>query len=157
MNQLTKLNAAYIAGFLDGDGSIYVRVKPNTTYKYGFQIAPNIVFFQSQKEVKFLEKLKVIIGGGYIRLRNDGVAEYIIGDVETMKAFIKQIEPHLILKKLQANLLIRILEKKDQVKSENDFLEVVILIDQYKDLNYSKKRKNGFTTVNDSFKKSVTP
>ena len=40
---------AYLAGFLDGDGSIYVRAKPNLSYKYGFQIAPYIVFFQSKK------------------------------------------------------------------------------------------------------------
>lgn len=66
MNQLTKLDAAYLAGFLDGDGSIYVRVKPNATYKFGFQIAPNIVFFQSQKEIKSLEKLQEMVGGGYI-------------------------------------------------------------------------------------------
>ncbi len=46
---LNQIQKSYIAGFLDGDGSIYVRLKPNRTYRYGFQVSPYIVLFQSQK------------------------------------------------------------------------------------------------------------
>ena len=46
---LSPIKKAYIAGFLDGDGSIYVRAKPNTSYRFGYQIALYIVFFQSAK------------------------------------------------------------------------------------------------------------
>ena len=49
MKNISSTQKAYIAGFLDGDGSIYVRMKPNSTYKYGFQISSYIVLFQSQK------------------------------------------------------------------------------------------------------------
>ncbi len=41
--KISSTQKAYLAGFLDGDGSIYVRIKPNNTYKYGFQVAPYIV------------------------------------------------------------------------------------------------------------------
>ena len=118
MNKLTKLNASYIAGFLDGDGSIYVRLKPNETYRFGFQVAPNIVFYQSKKETKFLKRLEKMIGGGYIRFRNDGIAEYIIGDTKTMRDLIKRIKPYLVLKKAQANLLIQILNQKEKVRTK---------------------------------------
>ena len=40
---------AYLAGFLDADGSIYCRLKPNQTYKYDFQVAPLVVFFRIKK------------------------------------------------------------------------------------------------------------
>ncbi len=43
MKTLTPTQAAYVAGFLDGDGSIFVRLKPNAAYRYGFQIAPYVV------------------------------------------------------------------------------------------------------------------
>ena len=43
--KLSKEEKAYIAGFLDGDGSIYVRIKPNSSYRYRFQISPAIVFW----------------------------------------------------------------------------------------------------------------
>ena len=153
MNKLTKLNASYIAGFLDGDGSIYVRLKPNETYRFRFQIAPNIVFYQSKKETKFLKRLKKIIGGGYIRFRNDGIAEYIIGDTQTMRDLIKQIKPYLVLKKAQADLLIQILNQKEKVRTKKGFLKLAKAIDLYKDLNYSKKRKIGLVTVVNRFRK----
>lgn len=156
MKQLSTVQAAYIAGFLDGDGSIYVRLKPNSTYRYGFQVAPNIVFYQSQKELKFLESLKEMIGVGYIRLRNDGIAEYTIGDTGSMRDLINQIGSHLIFKKEQAVLLIRILDRKEKIKSGEDFLKIAKLIDRYKELNYSKKRKIGSEQVIVS-KKFITP
>src|SRR5437588_12957947 len=98
MNSLTPTQAAYVAGFLDGDGSIFVRLKPNAAYKYGFQIAPYVVFFQSQKEIVFLERLRELIGAGYVRRRNDGIAERTIGSIEVMRHLIQQVEPYLPLK-----------------------------------------------------------
>ena len=115
MKTLTPTQAAYVAGFLDGDGSIFVRLKPNAAYKYGFQIAPYIVFFQSAKETVFLERLQEMIGAGYVRLRNDGIAELTIGSIKEMRNLIQQVEPYLILKKQQARLLVQILERKEQV------------------------------------------
>ena len=70
---LTQTQKAYLAGFLDGDGSIYVRLKPNPTYKYGFQVAPYIVLFQSHKEKENFEKICSLIGLGYLRIRKDGI------------------------------------------------------------------------------------
>lgn len=49
---------AYLAGFLDADGSIYCRLKPNLTYKYDFQVAPSVVFFQNQKAEKSLKLIQ---------------------------------------------------------------------------------------------------
>lgn len=147
MNVLAKTNAAYIAGFLDGDGSINVRLKPNKAYRFGFQIAPNIVFYQSEKGINVLQRLMKMIGGGKIRLRNDGIAEYTIGDAATMKALINRIKPYLILKKEQASLLVLILKRKENATTKEKFLEVVKLIDSYREVNYSKKGKNDFNSV----------
>jgi len=36
LKSLTPIKKSYIAGFLDGDGSIYARAKPNKSYKYDF-------------------------------------------------------------------------------------------------------------------------
>ena len=65
----TQNQRAYLAGFLDGDGSIYVRLKPNPTYRYGFQVAPYIVLFQSQKDRKNFERVCSLINLGYLRVR----------------------------------------------------------------------------------------
>jgi hypothetical protein len=138
---------AYIAGFLDGDGSIYVRLKPNTSYRFGFQIAPYIVFFQSRKEKKNFEKICSLIGFGYMRVRKDGILEYTINRVEDIRKLLKDVIPFLVLKKKQAELMLKILDRKEQMKNKSDFVMIVAMIDKFRQLNYSKKRKRHTLTL----------
>lgn len=133
--------SAYLAGFLDGDGSIYVRLKPNSTYKYGFQVAPYIVLFQSNQERKNFEKVCSLIDLGILRERKDGILEYSINRVDNLKLFLASVKPFLVLKKDQAELMLKIIAKKEKVKNHSDFKELARLVDVFRDLNYSKKRK----------------
>jgi len=143
---LSQNQKAYLAGFLDGDGSIYVRLKPNSTYRYGFQVAPYIVLFQSQKEKENFQKICSLIGLGYLRVRKDGILEYIIGKTEGLRKFLKIVKPFVILKKRRVALMTEILDKKEKVKNKNDFRKLVDLIDRFRELNYSKKRKKRILT-----------
>ncbi len=137
----SSTNSAYLAGFLDGDGSIYVRLKPNSTYRYGFQVAPYIVLFQSNQDRKNFEKICSIVGLGILRERKDGILEYSINRVDNLKLFLESVKPFLILKKKQAELMLEILVKKEKVKNQKDFNELAQLVDSFRELNYSKKRK----------------
>ncbi len=141
MSKKINVKAAYLAGFLDGDGSIYVRAKPNSTYKYGFQIAPYIVFFQSKKEENNFIKIFSNINYGYMRERKDGILEYTIGRKKDIISLVNLIRPYLILKIRQADLIIEILNKKERVKNIQDFKRLLALVDKFRELNYSKKRK----------------
>jgi len=140
-NKLSSVQKSYLAGFLDGDGSIYVRMKPNSTYRFGFQIAPYIVLFQSSKDRSNFERICSLIDLGYIRQRKDGILEYIINRREAIQGLLKMIKPHLLLKKQQAELMLRILRKKKSVKDKKDFMELAKMIERFRELNYSKKRK----------------
>ena len=144
---INRIQTAYIAGFLDGDGSIYVQAKPNSTYKYGFQVAPYIVLFQSQKDQDNFEKVCSLVGLGYLRVRKDGILEYIISRNEAVLNFLKKVKPFVILKRKQVDLMLEILDKKGRVKNMNDFQALINLIDRFRELNYSKKRK----------KRTITP
>ena len=139
--KISSIKKAYLAGFLDGDGSIYVRLKPNPTYRYGFQVAPYIVFFQSQKSEENFKKICSLVELGYLRKRNDGILEYIIGRQEAIIEFLKMIKPYVILKEKQVALMTEIIDKKKSVKNKADFNKLARLIDQFRELNYSKKRK----------------
>jgi len=138
--KLSSNQKAYLAGFLDGDGSIYVRAKPNHTYRFGYQIAPYIVFYQSSKSDLF-RNIYSLIGFGHVRMRSDGVTEFIISKHDNIIEFINTIKPFLILKQKQAELLIRILKQKESVKNINDFGKLLQLCNQFQFLNYSKGRK----------------
>ena len=139
--QISLTKRAYLAGFLDGDGSIYVRLKPNETYRYGFQVAPYIILFQSKKdEAKFL-KVCSMLNCGYLRERNDGILEYTISRKDSIISFLEMVKPYVILKREQVKLMTRILKKKERVNCKKDFIELMKIIDKFRKLNYSKKRK----------------
>ena len=140
MLKLTQTQLAYLAGFIDGDGSIYVRLKPNETYRYKFQIAPYIILFQSAKnETNFLKICKML-NCGYLRRRKDGILEYTVGRKEEILDLISKIKPYLILKKQQANLLEKIFKAKSSVKNSQDFARLMDLVNKFGEINYSKKR-----------------
>ena len=118
-----------------------MRLKPNSTYRYGFQIAPYIVLFQSNQDRENFEKICSIIELGILRERKDGILEYSINRMDNLKLFLESVEPFLILKKEQADLMLKILAKKEKVKNQKDFEELAQLVDKFRELNYSKKRK----------------
>ncbi len=143
---ISSTQKSYLAGFLDGDGSIYVRLKPNKSYKYGFQIAPYIVFFQSNKERLKFQKICDLIQLGYVRKRKDGILEYIISRQKSIIEFLCWIKPYVIIKKQQVALMEEILKKKEAINDSKDFSELMQLIDKFRELNYSKKRKRHILT-----------
>ena len=118
-----------------------MQLKPNKTYRFGFQIAPYIVLFQSQKDQKNFEQLCSMINLGYMRIRKDGILEYIIGKQENIIKFINLVEPFVILKRLQIVLLKKIIIAKNKVENKKDFEALAKLVDTFRELNYSKNRK----------------
>lgn len=153
MNLLSEEEKAYIAGFLDGDGSIYVRLKPNSEYRFKFQVSPYVVFYQSEKGKSHLVWLCKKIAQGYLRTRKDGIVEYIIGDTRGIKMLLESIMPYLKLKKRQARLMLIILREKERIKTAKDFVRLADLIDQFQKLNYSKKRTQDAKIVRKTLKK----
>lgn len=142
MKSFSSIQKAYLAGFLDGDGSIYVRLKPNTSYRYGFQVAPYIILFQSAKDRSKFEEICSIIGLGYIRERKDGILEYTINKIDDIRKFLKAIKPFVILKRKQVALMLDILDQKKKVENSKDFEVLMKMIDSFREFNYSKKRKH---------------
>ncbi len=139
--KFSSTQRAYIAGFLDGDGSVYVRAKPNDTYRYGYQIAPSIILFQSEKSAEAFDSLHAMLGLGYIRKRKDGILELTINKIDEIEQFITLAKPYSLFKRRQLELMEQIIKAKKNVTNENDFKALLKLVDTYRVLNYSKKRK----------------
>ena len=133
---------AYIAGFLDGDGSIFFQIVPRQDYKQKFQIRSSVAFYQKSENVEILNWLKEIFGGiGSIRHRKTGISDYTIVDSNEVQKILLLLQPHIRLKKKQVEIGLKILEMLKNKKSDEDFLEICHLTDKFKELNYSKKRK----------------
>ncbi len=138
--RLSDTDRAYLAGFLDGDGSIYVRAKPNSTYRFGYQIAPAIVFFQSAKSKDSFEKMCTLMPFGSLRERKDGVCEYTVQRLDDLEEMIRLVEPFVRLKKKQIALLKKVLDCKKREQNQAAFKKLLELVNAFGELNYSKKR-----------------
>jgi hypothetical protein len=132
---------AYIAGFLDGDGSIFFQIIPRKDYKDRFCIRSSIAFYQKTNYKEILEWLKEQFGNvGYIRHRKTGISDYTIVDSIEVRKILLLLQPYVRLKKKQVELGLEIFNRIENRKSEQDFLEICKLVDKFKELNYSKKR-----------------
>jgi hypothetical protein len=138
---------SYIAGFLDGDGSVFFQIVPRQDYKQKFQIRTSIAFYQDTKNSCILEWFKEHFESGYIRHRKTGISDYTIVESKEVKKILKLLQPYVRLKKSQIELGLTILDKLEKKKSNQDFLEICKLVDKFKEINYSKKRTITYENV----------
>ena len=130
---------AYIAGFLDGDGCIMAQLVYRKDYIYGYQVRTSIVFYQKSIHQGILHWLKNKLNHGYIRLRNDGMAEYTIVGFKEVKSVLLLIYPFLRLKKSLAELMIKLIDSHPKKMSPKELIRLSVLVDQTATYNYSKK------------------
>lgn len=154
--KLSAEDAAYIAGFFDGDGSIILQIIRQKTYAFGFTIRVNLTFFQKSSRHWYLLWLKETMGGiGNLRLRTDNMTEYTIASSKDVKKVLLVLLPYLRIKKNLGQLALSIIEMKPQVKTRNDFLEVCKMVDKAVFYTDSKKRSITSKIVEDSWKLPV--
>jgi intein-encoded DNA endonuclease-like protein len=154
--QISAEEAAYIAGFFDGEGSIILQIIRQKTYTFGFTIRISMTFFQKSSNHWFLLWLKEKLGNvGYLKKRTDNMMEYTIASANDIKRVLLVILPYLRIKKKLGQLTLSIIEKKPQVKTRNDFLEVCQMVDKAVFYTDSKKRRITSKIVEDSWKPPV--
>ncbi len=133
---------AYIAGFLDGDGSIMAQLISRKDYRLGYQIRVSVVFYQKSTHQEFLLWLKEQLGYGYVRIRNDGMIEYTIVGLREVEYVLTLLYPFLRLKKVLAKEVLAIIKQHPPQRkmTVSRLISLSKLVDKTADFNYSKKR-----------------
>ena len=131
---------AYIAGFLDGDGSIFFQLIRKKDYCLGFQIRTSIAFYQKTENAQILGWLKEQLISGYIRHRKTGISDYTIVEPREVRRILQLVQPYVRLKKEQIRLGLQILDRFPLVGDAEQLIALCRLVDGFRDLNYSKKR-----------------
>ena len=85
MGSRSKLDLAYIAGFLDGDGSIMLQVKLRSDTSRGVRFMATICLYQDTRHAEPLRWMREVLGIGYITNRNDGMTELRINGFTSQK------------------------------------------------------------------------
>lgn len=132
--------AAYIAGFLDGDGSIMAQLVRRKDYKLGYQVRASIVFYQKQSHNRILFWLKEQINYGYIRNRNYGMTEYTIVGLSEVEQVLTLLYPKLRLKKKLARDMLKLIKLHPKKMTAKKLLTLATAADKVAEFNYSKKR-----------------
>jgi hypothetical protein len=153
MNQhLTNLQLAYLAGFLDCDGSILAQTMQKSDYVFKHQIRLSVVFYQKTARKYSLLKIQEELGMGTMTDKPNGMSELTIIGQQNVEILLRQIKPFLRMKQKQANLVLLIIEQlhstkksftKSQMPHEQSllkFLQICHLVDQVCDLNFSKSQ-----------------
>ena len=131
---------AYIAGFLDGDGSVFFQLIRKTDYCFGFQIRTSIAFYQKTENEQILLWLKETFASGYIRRRKTGLSDYTIVEPREVRRILELLQPYVRLKKEHVRLGLQILDRLPAAGDAAEFISLCRLVDRFQDINYSKKR-----------------
>ena len=76
---MRAFDASYVAGFLDGDGSIHFQLVRQKEYRFGYYIRASVSFSQSTPARSGLESIQRLVdGGGYMRDRGTGMSDLVI-------------------------------------------------------------------------------
>ena len=135
LSQREKL--AYIAGFLDGDGSIMLQLRKNLSGNI-IRIKTVVCLYQDRRHKKDLEWMQKLLGG-YVYTRNDHISELRIEGFAKVLRVLKLLKPFLRLKKRQASLLIKLIPQLQQkVVNTNSVSEWIKKMREYN--YYSSQR-----------------
>ncbi len=153
MGSRSKIDLAYIAGFLDGDGSLMLQIKKRKDGKKKWRFMATICFYQDSRHDKPLKWIKKILGIGYLSKRNDGMTELRINGFKQVRDILKEVNPYLKFKKNQgkamysaADILSKGALNKKQLVRLVDYI-IAIQSDNY--VSRRKKTKKELLSVLD--------
>ncbi len=145
MGSRSKINLAYIAGFLDGDGSLMLQIKKRRDGRLKRRFMCTICFYQDSRHEKPLYWIKKILSIGYISRRNDGMSELRINGFKQVRNIVKDLLPFIHFKKKQAvamykaaNLLVKTNRKILSARKLKQLVNYIIAI---QNRNYVTKKK----------------
>lgn len=145
MGSRSKINLSYIAGFLDGDGSLMLQIKKRKDGKLKRRFMCTICFYQDSRHEKSLYWIRKILGIGYISRRNDGMTELRINGFKQVEEILHDLIPFIRFKKEQARALYNaanLLNQKDsRLLSKKDLLKLANFIITIQKNNYITQKK----------------
>jgi hypothetical protein len=134
-------DASYLAGFLDGDGSIHFQFVRQKEYRFGYYIRASLSLSQSTSSRAGLEHLQRLIGGGYLRDRGTGMSDLVVTSRPLLIEILSEVEPYVVFKRIHVQRALELLARIRPRMGAEEFLEVARQVDDFASLNYSKTKR----------------
>lgn len=129
--------AAYMAGLIDGEGTVSLRTITRSARKKGFSIASYVAVYNcNTKVVKWIHETTRL---GHVRKRCQNsftrrpVWEWVIRDLVGSACLLRTVLPYLIIKRQQAMLVLDFCENRKLWTTYTD--KELAMIDKIRELN----------------------
>jgi hypothetical protein len=139
--------ASYLAGFLDGDGSIHFQLVRQRGYRFGYYIRASLSLSQRTAARSGLEYLQQLIGGGYLRDRGTGMSDLVVTSRPLLLMILREVEPYVVFKREHVRRALWLLPQLDSLRDPQEFLRVAREVDAFATLNCSKTKRISATDV----------
>lgn len=150
---------AYIAGFLDGDGSLMLQIKRRSDSKRGWRFMATICLYQDSRHDKPLYWMKSRLGIGYISKRNDNITELRINGYKQCDKILRKLYPFIKFKQPQIESLLKaidiLIRKPINKLTRNDRSKLLSCIMNIQNFNYQSPRKRSIKQLKKMF--DLTP
>jgi len=93
-NQQERLDAAWITGFVDGEGCFYVGINRINKMSLGWQVLPEFRIVQHQRDEQVLQKIMSHFGFGSIRVNHGDRKEFRVRGLENLNKIIGFFRKH---------------------------------------------------------------
>jgi hypothetical protein len=144
LNKLSNEDKAWLAGVMDGEGSIYIHKRNAKKRKRGYDFIPTVSIWNTNK--KFILYIKNLIGLGYVfkttEYRKNWKDKYgYLLNYDAIQLLLPLIKDKLIIKKRNAELMIRFLACLKKKINKGEYRKEII--DMYLQMkSYNKKGKD---------------
>ena len=139
---------AYIAGFLDGDGSLMIQFKRRNDNEK-LRVMFTICLYQDTRHNKPLYWIQKQLKIGYISERKDNITELRINGYNSVGKILRILQRYIQFKKKQVSLIPKAIEILENNKcSKNTLLKIAKISDEVAKENYfSSQRKYTYEYV----------
>jgi hypothetical protein len=139
--EMNAAQASYLAGFLDGDGSIHFQLVRQKEYRFGFYIRASMALSQSTSARRGLFVLRETIGGGYVRDRGTGMSDLVVTSRPLLLTVLTEVSPYVLFKRQHVERALWLLPQIQPRMMPEEFLKVAQHVDAFSALNYSKTKR----------------
>ena len=90
-----RLDAAWVVGFVDGEGCFHVAINPHADMTTGFQVLPEFTVVQHKRDIGLLHELKAYFGCGVVRTNHgDRMAYRVRAKEHLLERIVPFFEKH---------------------------------------------------------------
>jgi hypothetical protein len=91
---ITEQQKWYLAGLIEGEGSVCVSIKAHPTAKFGYYVDPEFFIYQMKENVEVLKLAQNFFKTGYIRPKK-GNEHVMVFSIESRRSLAEKVIPFL--------------------------------------------------------------